>query len=55
MWSKREINIIIQLFQEYHEKETRDEKENIINNINNMTTTKEKLLSDFIREQCSSL
>ena len=55
MWSKREINIVIQLFQEYHEKETQDEKENIINNINNMTTTKEKLLADFIKEQCSSL
>ncbi len=55
MWSKREINIVIQLFQEYHEKETHDEKENIINNINNMTTTKEKLLADFIKEQCSSL
>jgi len=55
MWSKREINIVIQLFQEYIEKETQDEKENIINNLNNMTTTKEKLLADFIKEQCSSL
>ena len=55
MWSKREINIVIQLFQEYNDKETQDERENIINNINNMTTTKEKLLADFIREQCSSL
>jgi hypothetical protein len=55
MWSKREINIVIQLFQEYYEKDSQDEKENIINNINNMTTTKEKLLADFIREQCSSL
>ena len=55
MWSKREINIVIQLFQEYHEKEIQDEKENIINNINNMTTTKEKLLADFITKQCTSL
>ena len=55
MWSKREINIVIQLFQEYNDKETQDEKENIINNINNMTTTKEKLLADFIKDQCSSL
>ena len=55
MWSKREINIVIQLFQEYNEKESTEEKQNIINNINNMTTTKEKLLSDFIKEQCSSL
>ena len=30
LWSLREINIIIQLFQEYKEKESQDEKENII-------------------------
>lgn len=55
LWSKREINIIIQLFEEYKEKTIQDEKENIILNINNMTNTKEKLLSDFIKQQSSTL
>lgn len=55
LWTKREINIIIQLFQEYKEKIIQDEKESIILNINNMTNTKEKLLSDFIKQQSSTL
>ena len=53
--TKREINIIIQLLQEYKEKENKEEKENIILNINNMTNTKEKLLGDFIKQQSSTL
>lgn len=60
LWTKREINIIIQFFQEYKDKSRDDktnqeEKENIILNINNMTNTKEKLLSDFIKQQSSTL
>ena len=55
LWSLREINIIIQLFQEYSEKDNKEEKENIISIINDMTNTKEKLLNDFIKEQSSTL
>ena len=36
-------------------KKTKEEKENIILNINNMTNTKEKLLAEFIKKQCSTL
>lgn len=55
LWSFREINIVIELFQEYKTKTNQEEKENIITNINNMTNTKEKMLNDFIKEQCSTL
>jgi hypothetical protein len=55
LWTKREINIIIQFFQEYKDKDNQEEKENIILNINNMTNTKEKLLADFIKQQSSTL
>lgn len=55
LWSLREIRIIIDLFIEYKEKQSKEEKENIILNINNMTNTKEKLLAEFIKEQSSTL
>lgn len=55
LWSKREINIIIQLFEEYKDKENDLEKFNIIQTINNMSNVKERLLNDFLREQCSTL
>ena len=55
LWSLREINIVIELFQEYKTKTNQEEKENIITNINNMTNTKEKMLNDFIKEQSTTL
>ena len=55
LWTKREINIIIELFQEYKEKENEIEKFNIIEIIKKMSNIKEKLLNDFLIEQCSTL
>lgn len=55
LWSKREIDIIIKLFQEYKEKENDLEKFNIIEIINKMSDMKERLLNDFLRDQCSTL
>lgn len=55
LWSKREIDIIIKLFQEYKDKENDLEKFNIIEMINKMSDMKERLLNDFLRDQCSTL
>lgn len=56
LWSKREIHIIISLFNEYKEEnKTHIEKQNIIDTINNLTTTKEHLLLLFIKDKCSTL
>jgi hypothetical protein len=56
LWSQREINIIIELFNEYKEpNKIQEEKENIIIIINNLTSVKEKILAGFIKDNCSSL
>ena len=55
LWSKREIDIIIKLFQEYKDKENELEKFNIIEIINKMSDMKERLLNDFLKDQCSTL
>lgn len=55
LWSKREIDIIIKLFQEYKDKENDLEKFNIIEIINKMSDMKERLLNDFLKDQCSTL
>ena len=55
LWSKREIDIIIKLFQEYKDKENDLEKFNIIEMINKMSDMKERLLNDFLKDQCSTL
>ena len=56
LWSHREINIIIELFNEYKEpNKIQEEKENIITIINNLTSVKEKILACFIKDNCSSL
>ena len=55
LWSQREINIIIDLFEEYKEKENQEEKDNILNIINNFTSIKEKMLNQFLKEQSSIL
>lgn len=55
LWTERELNIVVQLFEEYKIKENQEEKENIINTIINLTNTKEKLLNNFLKEQSSIL
>ena len=55
LWSQREINIIIDLFEEYKVKTNDIEKENILGIINNFTCIKEKMLNKFLKEQSSIL
>ena len=55
LWSKREISIVIELLEEYQIKENQEEKDNIIQSVINLTTTKEKLLNMFLKEQSSVL
>ena len=55
LWSEREINIVIQLFEEYKVKTNEEEKENILLTISNLTSIKEKLLNKFLKEQSSIL
>ena len=55
LWNKREIQIIMLLFEEYKIKTNDYEKYNIIITINNMTNIKEKLLNDFLVEHSSTL
>ena len=47
LWSKREVSIVVDLFNEYKTKEDEDEKTNILVTISNLTSTKEKLLNKF--------
>lgn len=55
LWSKREVSIVVDLFNEYKTKEDEDEKTNILVTISNLTSTKEKLLNKFLKEQSSIL
>ena len=55
LWSKREISIVIELLEEYQIKGNQEEKDNIIQSVINLTTTKEKLLNMFLKEQSSVL
>lgn len=55
LWSEKEIDIIIKLFEEYKTKENDLEKFNIIEIINKMSDMKETLLNNFLKEQCSTL
>jgi len=55
LWSRREISIVIELLEEYQIKENQEEKDNIIQSVINLTTTKEKLLNMFLKEQSSVL
>lgn len=55
LWTEREINIVINLFREYEDKEDMNEKIHVFNSIVSYCDMKEKKLNKFLEEKSSIL